>query len=300
MASLKDIRRRITSVASTQKITRAMKMVAAAKLRRAQEQAESFRAYAEQTSAILAEVSRGATGEDHALLERRERVERSVTLVIAADRGLCGGFNTNLNRHVLTAVEGAETRPELELIGRKAREFFVRRDVVIREFYDGVYDELGYDTAARIAGRLAAQYAAGEVDRIDLAFNELISVVSQRPTIRPLLPVALPAAKEDAKDGGETGGEDAGGLSPAGFIFEPRRKELLGRLLPMYVEVQVHRALLESVAAEHAARMTAMDNATNNAADMIDHLTLVYNRARQGAITSELMDIVGGAEALGE
>ncbi len=296
MATLKDIRRRIGSVKSTQKITRAMKMVAAAKLRKAQEKAEAFRAYADLSASILAEVAAGATAEDHPLLERRPEPRRALLLVIGADRGLCGGFNSNLNRDVFamlaeTAARG-EIVPELDLIGRKPRDFFARRDAVVRRFHAEVYDAPDYGTAARIARELSAAYETGEFDRIDLEFNEMISMVSQKPTRKPLLPIALPEKTNDDATGG--------GLRPAGFIFEPGRRELLGRLLPLYVEVQVFRALLESIAAEQAARMTAMDNATNNAADMIDHLTLVYNRARQSAITSELMDIVGGAEALGE
>ncbi|HUT78594.1 MAG TPA: ATP synthase F1 subunit gamma [Polyangia bacterium] len=296
MATLKDIRRRIGSVKSTQKITRAMKMVAAAKLRKAQEKAENFRAYADLSASILIEVAAGATAEDHPLLERRPEPSRSLLLVIGADRGLCGGFNSNLNRDVLALLKETAARgelvPELDIIGRKPKEFFARRDAVVRQFHAGVYDSPDYGTAARIARELSGSYEAGEIDRIDLEFNEMVSMVSQKPVRRPLLPIALPERTDD--DGPDQG------LRPVGFIFEPGRRELLARLLPLYVEVQIYRALLESIAAEQAARMTAMDNATNNAADMIEHLTLVYNRARQSAITSELMDIVGGAEALGE
>jgi F-type H+-transporting ATPase subunit gamma len=291
MANLKDIRRRIGSVKNTQKITRAMKMVAAARLRRAQERIDKFRPYADLTSSILAEVAAGASAEDHPLLERRE-VEQHLILTITSDRGLCGAFNGNLNRQVEDAVRGADPTPELSLIGRKAADYFRSRDVTIREHYKQVYEDPSYDTTAAIASELAELYVSGAVDRIDLAFNEMASMISQKPVIKQLLPVELPA-REGSEDGGE-------GLGPVGFIFEPDRGELLGRLLPMYVEVQIYRALAESMAAEHAARMTAMDNATNNAADMIDHLTLVYNRARQSAITAELMDIVGGAEALSE
>jgi F-type H+-transporting ATPase subunit gamma len=292
MPNLKDIRRRIGSVKSTQKITRAMKMVAAARLRRAQERIDQFRAYADLTSSILAEVSAGATAEDHPLLERRE-VENRLILEITSDRGLCGAFNGNLNRMVEEAVKEGDPKPELALIGRKAADYFRNRDATVREHYRGVYEDPSYATAARIASELAELYVKGEIDQIDLAFNEMVSMISQKPAIRTLLPVEVPEKQDEEEGGGE-------GLRPVGFIFEPDRGELLGKLLPMYVEVQVYRALAESIAAEHAARMTAMDNATNNAADMIDHLTLVYNRARQSAITAELMDIVGGAEALSE
>ncbi len=289
MANLKEIRRRIASVKGTQKITRAMKMVAAARLRRAQESAESFRSYADLTSSVLAEVAAGATADDHPLLERREN-NRAIVLVISADRGLCGGFNGNLNRTVGEHEEMSAPRPELAIAGKKAMAYFERRSVTICDSFPDVFDELNYETAAVIARKLAKMYRAGEVDRIEIAFNKMLSMISQKPTIRQLLPVALP----------EQTGEQEESHGPAGFIFEPDRKKLLGRLLPMYVEVEIYRALLESVAAEQAARMTAMETATNNAQDMIDHLTLVYNRARQSAITNELMDIVGGAEALNE
>jgi F-type H+-transporting ATPase subunit gamma len=289
MANLKAIRRRIGSVRGTQKITRAMKMVAAAKLRKAQEAVERFRAYADLTSSVLAEVATGAGAEDHPLLERRGEA-RSLLLVISADRGLCGGFNTNLNKAVMEHWKTAQPQPELAIIGKKAHAYCVRRPVVIRERYEDVYEDPGYAAAARVAGEMGALYTSGDVDRIDVAYNEMISMVSQRPVLKRLLPIELPAREEAAQ----------AALGPAGFIFEPGRKELLGRLLPMYLEIRIYRALLESMAAEQAARMTAMDAATNNAGDMIDHLTLVYNRARQGAITNELLDIVGGAEALNE
>lgn len=287
MANLKIIRRRIGSVKGTQKITRAMKMVAAAKLRKAQEKVERFRAYADLTSTVLAEVAAGAGGEDHPLLERRE-TRKSLVLVISADRGLCGGFNTNLNKMVFEHWKGSDPQPELSIIGKKALSYFERRPVAISEIYRGVYEDPGYESTAAVARKLGAMYRAGEVDRIDLAFTSMVSMVSQKPAIKPLLPIELPAREEKLETA----------VGPAGFIFEPGREELLGRLLPMYVEIEIYRALLESMAAEQAARMTAMEAATSNAGDMIDHLTLIYNRARQGAITNELLDIVGGAEAL--
>ena len=290
MANLKDIRRRIGSVKGTQKITRAMRMVAAAKLRKAQETAENFRSYADLMSSVLAEVASGASPKDHPLLERREP-KRSLVLVISSDRGLCGGFNSNLNRLVAEHVAAADPEPELAIIGKKSQAYFKRRTAVIHHIYSDIYDdESGFDAAARVARDLATSFASGEVDRIDLAFNEMISLASQKPIVKQLLPIAPPVQIEEKEEV----------LGPVGFIFEPKRIELLGRLLPKYVEVAVYRALLESIAAEHAARMIAMETATNNADDMIESLTLVYNRARQGAITNELLDIVGGAEALND
>jgi len=287
MPSLKHIRRRIGSVKSTQKITRAMKMVSAAKLRKAQETVERFRSYADATASMLAEVASDAGGEEHPLLERRE-VKSALLLVISSDGGLCGGFNTNLNRMVFERVKQESLPSSLALVGRKATAYFQIRPVKIAEVFQNVYSEPGYAVAVKIARRLIASYTSGEVDRIDIAYNEMLSVSSQKPTIRTLLPIELPAVEESS---------DKGALAGT-YTFEPNGEQLLAKILPMYVEVTVCRALLESIAAEHASRMAAMDAATTNAQEMIEHLTLVYNRARQSAITSELMDIVGGAEAL--
>jgi len=287
MPSLKHIRRRIASVKSTQKITRAMKMVAAAKLRKAQETVERFRIYADATATMLAEIASDAGGEEHPLLERRP-VKSALILVISSDRGLCGGFNTNLNRMVFERVKQEAPKPALAIVGKKATGYFHRRDAMISEIFADVYSEPGYAIAAKVARRLIARYTSGEVDRIDLAYNEMLSVASQKPTVRPLLPIEMPS--------GDGGGDKS--AANGTYLFEPTGERLLAKILPMSVEVAVCRALLESIAAEHASRMAAMDAATTNAQDMIEHLTLVYNRARQSAITSELMDIVGGAEAL--
>ncbi|MBN2529108.1 MAG: ATP synthase F1 subunit gamma [Deltaproteobacteria bacterium] len=289
MANLKEIRRRIASVHGTQKITRAMKMVAAAKLRKAQEHAESFRDYSRLMSEVLAEVASDAEEDAHSLLIRREP-EKALVLVISSDRGLCGGFNSNLNRLVAAELNSGRVHTDLSVVGRKAKGYFEHRMVKIQTYYDEVFDDLDYDKAASIAAELAKLYENGDYDMIYLAYNEMVSVVSQVPTLVQLLPVALPEKKK----------VEAGELASPVFIFEPSESELLAALLPRYVEVKVFSALLESAAAEHAARMSAMETATNNAQDMIDSLTLVYNRARQSAITSELMDIVGGAEALND
>lgn len=284
MPNLKAIRRRIGSVRSTQKITRAMKMVAAARLRKAQAAVESFRPYADLLAEILAEVASQASGQDHPLLERRNGPSRTV-LVISSDRGLCGGFNSNLCREVQTGLVSDPDNVALAIVGRKASDYFERRGAQVWQKYRDVYDDPSYETAAAVARSLSDLYAQGEVDRIDLAYNVFESVACQKPTVRQLLPVVLPE-------------KDPGAASTVDYLFEPGRDDILARLLPRYLEVQVYRALLESMAAEQAARMTAMEGATNNAEEMIDHLTLVYNRARQGAITRELIEIVGGAEAL--
>ncbi len=292
MANLKVIRRRIQSVQNTQKITRAMKMVSAAKLRRAQEAATGFRQYADLTASILREVAANLEETRQPLLENRP-VERALILVLTSDRGLCGAFNGNLCREVEQRIWRADPKPALAVIGRKGGDFFRRRDVDIHTTFRGVYDAPGWEISQSIAHTLSELFVNGEVDRIDLAFNEFVSVMKQQPAVRPLLPIVL------EKTEGVTEVKDAA-PGPAGYTFEPGREALLSLLLPKYLVVQVYRALLESVAAEHAARMAAMDAATNNAGDMIDHLTLQYNRARQSAITKELMDIVGGSEALSE
>ena len=292
MANLKAIRRRISSVQNTQKITRAMKMVAAAKLRRAQDAVTSFRAYADLTQSILGEVSKGIGETTHPLLEQRP-AERTLVVVLTSDCGLCGPFNSNLLRNVFKHVNEAEKKPALDLIGKRAKDFFAHRDVTVRKFHQNIYDDMSYDTAKHLAAELAGLYAIGEVDRIELAYNEFISVMKQAPVFRPLLPIVLSSTDE-----ADT--EEDKSVGPRGFLFEPDRESLLADLLPKYVEVQIYRALVESVAAEHASRMTAMEAATTAAGDMIDSLTLQYNRARQDAITKELIEIVGGAEALSD
>jgi F-type H+-transporting ATPase subunit gamma len=291
MANLKTIRRRINSVQNTRKITRAMKMVSAAKLRRAQDRVTRFRSYADLTASILGEVSKGSEETAHPLLEQR-KLNRTVIVVVSSDRGLCGPFNSNLCREVIRYLAESETDTSLEIVGRRARDFFSVRSFNIRKFHADIWEDFSYDTARDIAGELSHLFISKEVDGIHLAYNEFVSVMRQTPVIRPLLPIVI----EDSR--GVVEKEVA--LGPKGFKFEPDRASLLSALLPKYVAVQVYRALVESRAAEHAARMTAMEGATTNAGEMIDHLTLQYNRARQDAITKELMDIVGGAEALSE
>ncbi len=283
MPSLKVIRKRIASVKSTQKITRAMNMVAAAKLKRAQERILALRPYALKTHEVLSSVALRA-GSVHPLLARREPKE-VMLLVLTSDRGLCGGFNANINR----AAE-RELKKEgyghvaISVIGRKGRDYFRRRNADMRHEFMGVFENLNWDKAAEIARMIVDEYSKSDLDAVYLVYNEFKSAISQKVAIEPLLPI--------------TPLQEGGDMDPVDFIYEPSKGALLDRLLPMYVETEVYRALLESVASEHGARMTAMDAATNNANDMIGSLTLVYNRARQAAITTELMEIIGGAEAL--
>ena len=315
MPSLKAIRKRISSVQSTQKITRAMKMVAGARLNKAQQRILELRPYAVKTQQVLAEIAIDAAlptfeaeGGAPASPEATEvgwedkpahpllvgRVEKRVLLVVlTSDRGLCGAFNTNINKRAERewrerAAAGQE--PKVMLVGRKGRDYMTRRSAPILEFLPGVWDKLGLETAQRIGASILAPFTRKEVDAIYLVYNEFKSAMTQRVVVERLLPVQQPEATDPAA---ETSGTPD-------FIFEPDKSALLERLVPMYVDISILRALYESQASELGARMTAMDAATKNAKEMIGALTLQYNKARQAAITKELMEIIGGSEALKE
>ena len=289
MPSLRDIRNRIGSVKNTRQITKAMKMVAAAKLRCAQDAVVRTRPYAQLLEQALAQVAARAQAEEkptHPLLAQREARVAEVVL-ITSDRGLAGGFNSNVIRRVQRfTTENADTydRVLVSTVGRKARDFFRARHLEVRKDYTGVHSALSFQKAEEIAQELSARFLAGEVDAVFLAFNEFKSAISQVVTIRQLLPIAT--AKVE------------GAATAFDFIYEPGREQLLAELLPRQIATQVYRALLESAASEHGARMTAMESATKNAEEMIASLTLQYNRARQAYVTKELMEIVSGAEAL--
>jgi F-type H+-transporting ATPase subunit gamma len=285
MPSLKAIRRRIASVKSTQQITKAMKMVAAAKLRRSQTAIVEARPYARKLLEVLSELAARAGGEEvHPLLARRE--ERRVLMgVLTSDRGLCGAFNTNICRRAerfFQEKKGAGIEVSFAVVGRKGKDYLTRRQYPVRRYHAGVFGDLRYQRAEEIGAAIVEEYAASDLDAVYLVYNEFKSVVSQRVAVEKLLPIE-PMKEID---------------NPVDFIYEPGKPELLSFVLPKYVAAQIWRALLESVASEHGARMSAMEAATTNAAEMIEKLTLSYNRARQAAITKELMEIVGGAEAL--
>ena len=287
MATLRDIKRRIRSVESTQKITRAMKLVAAAKLRRAQERIMSARPYAVKMAELLSSLVRRAEGEAHPLLVRREAARKRL-VIITADKGLCGAFNSNILRASLAFLrEQGSTSVTLVVVGKKARDFYRRRPYQIKSEMLGFFDRLAYSHAQELAGGLMQEYLAGEVDEVHLMYNEFRSVAVQRVKREQLLPIE-PAATPDGE------GEAAAG----DYIYEPSPEAILAALLPRHVTTQVYRALMESVAGEYGARMTAMEAATKNAKEMIGVLTIQYNKARQERITKELLDIVGGAEAL--
>jgi F-type H+-transporting ATPase subunit gamma len=287
MATLRDIQRRIRSVQSTQKITRAMKLVAAAKLRRAQERILAARPYANKMAELLGNLVSGGENGGHPLLEQREGPRRQI-VVITADRGLAGAFNSNVLRRAVELVrESSVAEVTLVVVGRKARDFFRRRPHTIRRDMIGFWDRLAYSHACELADYFMQQYLADEVDEVYLLYNEFRSVAVQRPVRVRLLPIPR---TETAAGEGTTEVVD--------YIYEPGPAAILGDLLPRHVRMQVYRALMESVAGEYGARMTAMEAATKNAKEMIDVLTIQYNKARQEKITKELLDIVGGAEAL--
>lgn len=286
MPSLKDIRRRIDSVKKTQQITRAMRMVAGAKLRRAQSSIEAARPYAERMRATLAEVTRSLQDVEHPLLVAREEVRTVEFVVVTSDRGLCGAFNANvvkLAQARMLAHPAADVR--VTTAGKKVRDLFRRQ---IPDRLGEHYPQAGwvqYAQAAEIASKLSARFVAGEVDEVVLVYSEFVSPLTQRPREVRLLPFATEAA-------------DAAGDAPLPYAMEPSAEALLAALVPKAIEVEVFRALLENQAGEHAARMAAMESATRNTEDLIQSLTLKYNRARQAAITKELVEIVSGAEAL--
>ena len=345
MANVLDIRRRIRSVRNTRQITKAMKMVSAAKLRRAQDRALAARPYAQMLTNVLkslvsrAEIYDPETGEPkHPLLAQRP--ENTIHLiVVTGDKGLAGAFNSNILKAAMRFLDGKpEKHIEIEAVGRKGRDFLRRRFPVAKNRSDespgvalvsehvGVLNRVDYAMSAEIAGRVIDRYSNGEIDAVYLVYNEFKSVISQRLIVEKVLPIehvgeisvaqAEGMGEEERKKALEAAKGTGVGLRPADtraidaeaarfatapvdYIYEQPAEELFASLLPKYVGIQVFRALLESVAAEHAARMTAMDSATSNATEMIDSLTLAMNRARQAKITKEIIEIVSGAAAAG-
>ena len=297
MASLRDIRKRIRSVKNTRQITKAMKMVAAAKLRRAQDAIIAARPYSNMLDELIRELAARSEGLAHPLLQPRE-LKKVELVVLTSDRGLAGGFNSNVIRRASRFLfENARLyqRIQISTIGRKAHDFFKKQPGVnLRRDYAGLYSRVSYRSAADLSMELSTSCLNGDVDAVFLVYNEFISAISQRITLTQLLPLQSLVPAGSAEPAGEP---KAPALSPVDFKYEPRREEVLDRLIPQALAIKIYRALLESVAAEHGARMSAMENATNNASDMIDRLTLLYNRTRQAVITRELMEIVSGAEA---
>jgi F-type H+-transporting ATPase subunit gamma len=284
MPSLLDIRRRIRSVKNTQQLTKAMKTVSAAKLRRAQERVLSARPYAEQLKKVLGDLTTRLENVSHPLLEVRPE-ERLLLVVVTADRGLCGAFNSNIIRTATSFLrEHTAQTVTLAAVGRKGRDFFRRRSLPIRSDFVNIFSKLDYGHARDIAEMVIQAYSEAEVDGVYIVYNEFKSVIQQRVVVEKLLPLSR--------------GELAQSATPRDYIFEQPPQEIFNRLLPRYVEIQIYRALLESAASEHGARMASMDTASRNAGEMIEMLTLNMNRIRQAAITKEIIEVVSGAGAL--
>lgn len=285
MANLKAIKKRIVSVKNTRQITKAMKMVSAAKLRRAQENVVAARPYAGKLAEVLERLARSQEADPSPLMVKRD-TGRALLVVVTSDRGLCGGFNANLSKAAERFIKersGDFKEISLMTIGRKGYEFLRNRHTV-RKHHGNIFSTLSYQTAALVAAELVEGYLADEYDEVYVIYNAFKSVMTQDITLEQLLPIVPKAGAEE-----EVGTE---------YIYEPSKAALLDELLPKHIEVQVFKALLESVASEHGARMTAMDSASKNATEMIGKLTLIYNRARQAAITTELMEIISGAESI--
>ena len=297
MPSLLDIRRRVRAVKSTQQITKAMKMVSSSKLRRAQERILKSRPYAQEMLRVFNNLATRTDHAAHPLLNDDPLAARTLIIVITADRGLCGGFNTNVAKAALQFSIDQPKSPDgrdvaMALVGRKARDFFLRRgfDVLYEEV--GLFQNVKWSHAQAIAATAIKEFLGPDISSVYLVYNEFKSVISQRVVIEKLLPIPR-LRPEDT----ETGSIARQALQGADYLFEPDPQQLLNTLLPMHVAVQVNRALLESSAAEHAARMQSMDSATRNAKEMVDRLTLYMNKVRQAAITREIIEVVSGAQA---
>ena len=286
MASLKSIKKRIVSVKNTRQITKAMKMVSAAKLRRAQENVVAARPYAKKLGEVLQSLASNLEGDLHPLLEKRE-AKKLLLIVVTSDRGLCGGFNNNLckaGERYIKEKQGIYEQISVMTVGRKGFEYFKNRLAVYKNF-SGIISKPTYQIAAKLGQDVIDGFLAGEYDQVELLYNSFRTVMTQDITFQQILPV----------EPEEKGAVDE---TPVEFIYEPSVGELLAEILPKNIEVQLFKSMLESVAGEHGARMTAMDSASKNASEMIGKLTLQYNRARQAAITTELMEIISGSESI--
>lgn len=289
MSGLRDIKRRIESVKSTQQITKAMKMVAAAKLRHAQNAIEAARPYSYKIQKVLHDLASFDHELNEPLLHSRP-VKKVLFVVLSSDRGLCGGFNANIIKRAEKALqEQKDENPEAEIsfsfIGKKAYGIFKNRDVKIYRYYDDVISDVSFEKAREIADELMESFTSGEFDEIRFIYNEFKSAIAQEVDDITYLPIRLPEGYDEEKPAFD-------------FLYEPSKEVIFRKLLPRYFHTEVYRCLLESIASEHGARMSAMEAATNNAGDMIKSLSLAYNRARQAAITKEILEITSGAEAL--
>ena len=297
MPSLKDIKNKINSVGSTKKITSAMKMVAASKLRRSQEKAESARPYSSRLEEMLSSLASSCTSGEGViqLLTGTGKDEQYLIVPITADRGLCGGFNSNINRETfkfVKSLEGEGKSVKLLTVGKKSRDFFNRimKDKIVESFTDLGSTGAGYEIALEISNKLQALYFDGQFDKCVIVYNKFVSVITQEVTRQQLIPLDIAQSEKSLEEKEEK--------DNSVYIYEPDEESILKDLLPKNVSIQIFKVLLESNAGEQGARMAAMDNATRNAGEMIDSLTLVYNRTRQAFITKELIEIISGAESV--
>jgi F-type H+-transporting ATPase subunit gamma len=286
----------VRAVKNTQQITKAMKMVAASKLRRAQERIMGARPFAVQMQRVLSSLASRVDTSVHPLLATREPSPdgRTLVIVVTADKGLCGSFNTNVIKATSTFVATSAQPCVLGLVGRKGRDYFGRRGYTVQFEHVNIFQQLRFEDAKGIAQTGMETFTSGQFDRVVLAYNEFKSVISQRVVVEPLLPIP----RGEVEGAPERSGQPGHGVALTDYLYEPSAQEIFNELLPRYIEVQVYRALLESNAAFYAAQMTAMDTATKNSAEMIGSLTLYMNKVRQAAITREIIEVVSGAEAL--
>jgi F-type H+-transporting ATPase subunit gamma len=292
MASLKEVRNRIVSIGSTQQITKAMKMVAAAKLRRAQDNIIRMRPYAQRLNSILSNVSTVNAESDTNIYSQKRDVQRVLIIVVTSDRGLCGAFNSNVMKAANLLInerysaQAAAGNVEIMAIGKKGHEFFTKRNYTLAGDYTTVFNNLSFERVRVAAEQAMEGFVLGQYDRIDLVYNEFKNVATQIVRTEQFLPIPEKTEEETANN------------ANSDYIFEPSKEEIVEQLIPKSLKIQIYKAVLESNASEHGARMTAMDKATENAGELLKQLKLTYNRTRQAAITTEILEIVGGAEAL--
>jgi F-type H+-transporting ATPase subunit gamma len=301
MASAQDLKRRVRSITNTRKLTRAMELVASARLRRAQMRIEAMRPYADRMLELMAGVSQAAGAVRLPLLERRDPIETIALVPVTADRGLAGAFNAQVLRRTFSLQREAEAAGQKVLYfstGRKAASTLRFRRLEVAQAWTGFSERPAYSDAQAMAHALAEAFIERRVDRVVLVYNAFVSPLVQRVTVRDVLPVPQDLLERAGADGDEDAAEISSEFGHPDFIYEPEPQEILARLLPVYVETELYRALLESGASEQGARMTAMRNASKAAGELIDSLTLAMNRARQAAITQEILEVVAGADAL--
>ena len=283
MPNLKEIRSRIASVASTMQITSAMKMVSAAKLKRAQDKIVQMRPYAEKLTQLLGDLTKNLDPAEGGDFSKQRPVKNNLIVTITSNRGLCGGFNANVIKKAIQVYD-KDTNTDILSIGKKSSEFFQKNNYNLISSHDDIYNNLSFDSVASLASEIMDKFTRGDYDRISLIYNQFKNAATQNLLVEDFLPIKL---TEDNVD-----------LAASDYIFEPKEQEIVQHLIPKALKTQLFKALLDSLASEHGARMTAMHKATDNASDLKDDLTLSYNKARQAAITGEILEIVGGAEAL--